>query len=139
MLHGDTVCVAREAQRQKRHVQQSVTEAAQLFKPCGAVAAQDANRLLGREAVMSRGNRCMRGEDAMLTHLRDVGLGSAVQRAAAELALKQRQSEQRRVAFVHVIDIHPLAERLGHAHAAHAEHDLPAAAGSWCRPRKGGR
>ena len=39
-------------------------------------------------------------------------------------ALHQRQRQQRRVAFVHVVHIHPVAQRVGHAHAAHAQHDL---------------
>ena len=60
----------------------------------------------------------------LLPHLRDVGFGRRAQRAAAQLALEQRQRQQRRVAFIHVVDVYPQAQSIGHAHAAHAQHDL---------------
>ena len=124
VLHGHAVGIAREAQRQQRHVQQAVAEAAQLLQPRGAVAAENANGLLGGEAVVTGGNRRVRGEDALAAHLLDVGLGGRAQRSAAQLPLQQRQRQQRRVAFVHVVDVYTQAQRVGHAHAAHAQHDL---------------
>ena len=60
----------------------------------------------------------------LLPHLLDVGFGGRAQRSAAQLALQQRQRQQRRVALVHVVDVYAVAERVGHAHAAHAQHDL---------------
>ena len=102
----------------------SVAETAQLFQARRAIAAQNANRLLGREAVVAGRNRRVRGEHALPPHLLDVRLGGAAQRAAAQLALEQRQRQQRRVAFVHVVDVYMQAQRMRHAHAAHAQHDL---------------
>jgi hypothetical protein len=124
VLHGHAVGIAREAQRQQRHVQQAVAETALLFKARGAVAAEDANGLLGGEAVVAGGNRGVGGEDALAAHHIDVGFGGGAQRSAAQLPFKQRQGEQRGVAFVHVVDVDPVAEGVGHARAAHAEHDL---------------
>ena len=124
VLHGHAVGIARKAQRQQRHVQHAVAKTAQLLKARRAVAAEDANGLLGGEAVVAGRNRRVRGEDALLAHLLDVGFSGRAQRSAAQLALKQRQRQQRRVAFVHVVDVYPVAERMGHARAAHAEHNL---------------
>ncbi len=54
----------------------------------------------------------------------NVGLGGRPQRAAAKLSLKQRQRKQRGVAFVHVVDVYTHSQRIGHAHAAHTQHNL---------------
>ena len=124
MLHGHAVGIARKAQRQQRHVQQSVAEASQLFQARRPIAAQNADRLLGREAVVPGRHRRVRGEHALAPHLLDVGLGGPVLRPAAQLAFEQRQRQQRRVAFVHVVHVYAQAQRMGHAHAAHAQHDL---------------
>jgi len=97
---------------------------AHLFKARGAVAAEDANSLLGGEAIVACGNRRVRGEDALAAHLFYVGLGGCAEGSAAQLALKQRQSQQSRVALVHVVDVYFVAERVRHAHAAHAQHNL---------------
>ena len=51
-------------------------------------------------------------------------IGRRIQRTAAHLALQQRQRQQRRMAFVHVIDIHLQAQGIRHAHAAQSQHDL---------------
>jgi hypothetical protein len=66
----------------------------------------------------------MGGENAFLAHLLNVGFGSRAKRAAAELPLKQRQGEQGCVALVHVVNVDPVAQRMHHANAAHAEHNL---------------
>ena len=124
MLHGHAVGIAREAQRQQRHVQHSVAKTAQRFQARCAVAAQDAIGLLGVEAVVPGRNRCVGGEDALLAYLLDVGLRGRAQRSAAQLPLQQRQRQQRRVALVHVVDVYLVAQRVRHAHSAHAQHNL---------------
>ncbi len=53
-----------------------------------------------------------------------VDFGDAVEWAAAKLGLKQREGEQRGVAFVHVINVYAMAQGIDHADAAHAEDDL---------------
>ena len=124
MLHGHAVGIAGKVQRQQRHVQHAIAKAAQLFQARRAVAAQNANGLLGGEAVVAGRNRRVGGEDALPAHLLHVGFSGRAQRSAAQLALQQRQRQQRRVALVHVVDIYPVAERVGHARAAHAQHNL---------------
>ena len=54
----------------------------------------------------------------------EVSFSGCTQRSASQLAFKQRQGKQRRVAFVHVVHIHPMAKRVSHASAAHAQHNL---------------
>ncbi len=73
---------------------------------------------------MAGRNRGVGGEDALIPHLLDVGFRGRAQRSAAQLALQQAQRQQRRVALVHVVHIHSLPQRLGHAHPAHAQHNL---------------
>ena len=73
---------------------------------------------------MTGGHRGVRGEDALAAHVLDISLSGGAQRAAAKLALKQGQRKQRGVAFVHVIDVYTHSESIGHAHAAHAEHNF---------------
>ena len=53
------------------------SEAAELFEPRGAVAAEDANGLLDGEAIVAGGHGRVRGEDALAAHLLDVGLGGS--------------------------------------------------------------
>ncbi len=124
VLHGDSVGVAGEAQGEEGHVQHAVGETALLLQAQGAVAAEDADGLLGGEAVVAGGDRGVGGEDALFAHLLDVGLGGLAERAAAELALEEGEGEQRGVALVHVVDVEAVAEGVGHADAAHAQHDL---------------
>ena len=50
---------------------------AQRFEARGALAAEDADGLLGAEAVMAGGNRGVRGEDALLAHRVDVEFSDA--------------------------------------------------------------
>ncbi len=83
MLHGHAVGIARKLQRQQRHVQHAVAKTAQLFQARGPVAAENANGLLGGEAIVAGGNRRMGGEDALLAHLGEVGLRGRAQRSAA--------------------------------------------------------
>ena len=96
----------------------------ELLQARGALAAENANGLLGGESVVARGNRGVGGKHALVAHHRQVRLGGRAQRAAAHLAFEQRQREQRGVALVHVIHVYMQAQSVGHAHAAHAEHDL---------------
>jgi len=124
MLQGHSVGVAGEAQRQQSHVQHAVAEAAVFFQPGCAVAAQDADGLFCREAVVASGHRRMGGKDALAADLLDVGVSNRAQRTTAQLALKQRQSQQSRMALVHVVDVDAITERIGHAHTAHAQHNL---------------
>ena len=124
VLHGHAVCIAREAQRQQRHVQHFIAETAHQLQARRPVAAQNANGLLGGEAVVAGRNRRVRSKDALIPHLFNVGLRGAVQRSAAQLPFQQRQCQQRRVALVHVVDIHLVAQCAGHARAAHAQHNL---------------
>ena len=124
VFHGHAVGIAREAQRQQRHIQHAISKAAHPFKTRGAISAQNAVGLLGIEAVVPGGNRSMRGEDALPAHLGDVELSYDGLRAAAELAFEQGERQKRGVAFIHVINIYIQAEGLGHAHAGHAENDL---------------
>ena len=92
MLHGHAIGIAGEAQRQQRHIQHSIAKAAQLFQARRAVAAQDANGLLGGEAVVAGRHRRVGGEDALLAHLLHVGFSGCAQRSAAQLALQQGQA-----------------------------------------------
>ena len=124
VLHGHAVGVAGEAQGQQGHIQHAIAKTALLFKASRAVAAQDADGLLGGETVVAGGHRGMGGEDAPLPHLFDVGFRGRAQRPAAQLALKQRQRQQRRVALIHMKDIDPVAQSAGHAQPAHAENNL---------------
>ncbi len=64
------------------------------------------------------------GEDALAAHLSHVDLSGRAQRTTAQLALKERLREQRRVPLVHVIDVYFQAERIGHARTAHTQHNL---------------
>jgi hypothetical protein len=48
----------------------------------------------------------------LLAHLLDVGFRGRAQRSAAQLALEQRQRQQRGVALVHVVDVYPVAQRV---------------------------
>ena len=124
VLHGHAVGIARKPQRQQRHVQHAVVKAAQLLQACRAVAAQDANGLLGVEAVMPGRNRRVRGEDALF---RTCSMSASVAASSGpppSCALQQGQRQQRRVAFVHVVDIDAAAQRVRHAHSAHAQHNL---------------
>ena len=74
---------------------------------------------------MAGGNRCVGGEDAAAgEHARRRMVRRGTQRTATQFALKQRQGEQSRVALVHVVDVDLQPESVGHADAAHAEHDL---------------
>ena len=124
MLHGHAVGIARKVERQQRHVQHAVAKTAQLFQARRPVASQNANGLLGGEAIVAGRNRRVGGEDALPAHLGEVGLRGRAQRSTALLALQQSQRQQRRVAFVHVIYIHTVAQRVGHARATHAQHNL---------------
>ena len=69
-------------------------------------------------------NRRVRGEYALVAHHLKVGLGGGAERAAAKLALKQRQRKQRCMAFVHVVHVYMQAQRIRHAQPAHAQHDF---------------
>ena len=99
-------------------------EAVQLLQARRALAAENANGLLGGETIVAGGNRSVGGEDALVAHHGEVGVGGRAQRAAAQLAFEQRQGQQRGVALVHVIDVYMQPQCIGHAHAAHAQHDL---------------
>ena len=81
-------------------------ETAELFKARGAVAAENADGLLGGEAVVAGGNRSVRGEDAFADAPVRCRFRWRAERAAAQLAFKQRQGQQRGVAFIHVIDVY---------------------------------
>ena len=124
VLQRHAVGIARKPQRQQGHVQQAFVEDFQLLQPRRPLSAQDANGLLGREAVVPGRNRRMRGKHALAAHRRKVGIRGAVQRPAAKLALQQRQRQQRRVPLIHVIHVYMQPQRFGHAHAAHAQHNL---------------
>ena len=66
----------------------------------------------------------MGGEDAFLPDLGYVGFIDRPGGAAAQLLLKQGEGQQGRVAFIHVVNIHAMAEGAGHARSAHAEDNL---------------
>ena len=58
-----------------------------------------------RERVVARGHRRVRREHAVCAHRLDVRRrSSVVESPAAQLPLEQRQRQQRRVAFVHVVE-----------------------------------
>ena len=124
MLHGYAVGVARKVKRQQSHVQHAVAKASQLFQSRCPVASQNANGLLQRKSIVAGGNRRVCGEDAPPAHRGEISFSGRAERSAAQLAFKQRQGEQCRVAFVHVVHIHPVAKRVGHASSAHAQHNL---------------
>ena len=124
MLHSHAVGVARKLQRQQRHVQHSIAITAQLFQPRRAIAAQDAIGLLGGKAVVAGRHRRVRSEHALLPHQRQIGFRRRAQRPSAQLALDQRQRQQRRVALIHVEHVYPQAQSTGQPYAAHAQHDL---------------
>ena len=124
MLQCHAVCIAREAQRQRCHVEKAVLDAAQLFKPCRALSTKDADGLLKRKAIVACWHRRMRGEDALGLHSCNISLQNWKVRAAAHLPFQQRQCQQRCVAFVHVIYIHAQAQRMEQAHTAHAQDNL---------------
>ena len=124
MLHRHAVCIAREFQCQKRHVQQSFVEASQRFQARRPLPAQNANRLLGREPVVSRRHRSVRREHASPPHHLNVRIRRRALRPAAQLALQQRQRQQRRVALVHVVHVNAQTQRVRHAHAAHSQNNF---------------
>ena len=124
MLHGHSVGVARETERNQGHVQQTFVETTKLFQTRRAVAAENATRLFHRKSIVAGWNWRVRGEHAFAAHLCDVRLRCRPQRTTAELALQQRQRQQRSMAFVHVIHVYSQPQRIGHARPTHAQHNL---------------
>ena len=124
MLHGHSVGIARKFECQQGHVQQTVAETSKLFKSRSAITAKNADGLLGREAVVTSRDRRVRGEDALLTDLGNIGIRRGAQRSAPQFAFKQRLGQKRGMTLIHVIDVYVQAQRMRHACASHAQHDL---------------
>ncbi len=124
VLHRHAVRVARQPQRQQRHVQQAVFKAAQPLQARGPLAAENAHHLLRREAIMSGGHGRVCCKHALRAHRCDVGLGAGAVRPTGKLAFQQRQSQQRGVPFVHVIDVYMQSQSGGHPRPAQAQHNL---------------
>jgi hypothetical protein len=96
-----------------------------------ALGAEDAAREVAGEAVVPRGHRRVRGEDAVPRHGLRVGHAGLERRAAREAALQQVRAQERRVPLVDVV-LRPLVgahpHRLEQRRAAHAQHHLLAEA-----------
>ena len=98
--------------------------------------------VIDAELVVTGGNGCVRGEDALLLDAVEVGFGGSGDRAAAELAelvLEQADGEQGRVALVHVVHLGATTEGVKEVDAAEAEDRLLAEAIEGDRHRRGDR
>jgi len=124
MLHGDAVHEAGEAQGDVGHVHQALMAAAEALDGRRGLGPEDARGLLHGEAVVAGRNRGVGGEDALLPHRLVVALLRLGERPAAQLLLEQGHGQQRGVPLVQVVDVDLVAQRLQHAQAADAEHDL---------------
>jgi hypothetical protein len=74
------------------------------LKHAGGFCAQYAIGLLEREAVMPGGYRCVRGKDALFPHPRVFGFARLGEASSRECPPDERNSKQRSVAFVHMVD-----------------------------------
>ena len=92
-----------------------------------------------RELVVAGGHRRVRREHASAPDRLDVGLVELERLASVELPLEKTERQQRRVAFVQVVDLGLTVQRAEQRGAAHPEHDLLAAGDSGCRRRTGNR
>ena len=66
----------------------------------------------------------MRCKHAPPPHHLNVRIVGCALRPTAQLTLQQCQRKQRRVALVHVVHVDAQAQRMRHAHAAHAQHNF---------------
>src|SRR6185437_8347187 len=77
-----------------------------------------------RKAVVARRHGCVRGEHAAAAHGLEVALIELERLASVELPVEQTEGEQRRVAFVQVIELRRAAERAQQRRATHSKQDF---------------
>lgn len=107
-----------------RQVQQAVGTALALQCENGTLA-KNSSRHVQRELILARTDRCMRGENALLSYGRDVVGGDRPLAGRTCLFLQEFDREQTGMSLVHVEPLERVvAERAEHPHTADAENHL---------------
>jgi hypothetical protein len=121
MFLGDPVDVVTEVERQVGHVQ-IVFPAQHVLRRRHVGAAQHAIDQVGRELIVARRHRRVRGEHALSADLFDVLAREARVAGSHGLFVEQRQGQQTGMAFIHMKPLEcVVTERAEHIHATYAE------------------
>jgi hypothetical protein len=125
--HRDAVDIAREPEGEQSHVQAGLVARPELLQQRDPGLAEKRAGDVERKPIVARRYRRMGREDALAAHGVHIRIGQIPRAAVTELALEQRNGQQRCVAFIDVMEQPPrapVAKRAQHLRAANAEDDL---------------
>ena len=105
VLHRHAVHEAREAQRDVGHVERAARRRSAPPRAARSARRRAPREDIERELVVAGRHRRVRREHAAAADRLDVGLVELERLAAVELPLEQAERQQRRVAFVEVVDL----------------------------------
>ena len=104
VTHGHAVYVSGETECQVCHVQGVALPGFGFIEQSDLFASENLSDQAARELIVSGGNWSVRCKDAHVAHAIDVELLQTARKALFQPSFEQPEREQRRVAFIHVID-----------------------------------